>query len=134
MAKKMLTFIIRGTASDVLSCVSSYPVAELKKEHLHEYTWQVIGNLECGGIIVMAIVCDDTTVNRGFINRQQPATETESGIVFDTRNSFDVNRLIFFITDVSHALKTTRNCLENSRKTKSSYEEWVPRTTYHGTQ
>ena len=119
LATKILTYMVRGTASDVMSCVASYTVDTLKKEDLHEYTWDVISCLESSGIKVMAMVCDGSTVNRGFIQMQKPKTETESGVVFDTVNPFDHDREIYFIPDPPHALKTARNCLESSGKKKS---------------
>lgn len=119
MVKKVLSFMIKGTASGVENVVASYGVSLLTKEDLHEHTWEVIENLEVNGIRVCAVVCDGSPINRGFIDMQPPSEETESGIVFDTVNIFAPERNIFFISDPPHLLKTIRNCLYNSGKTKS---------------
>ena len=119
IATKILTFMVRGTASRVQSCVASYPVGTLSKEDLHQYVWEVTGCLEASGIRIVAFVCDGSAVNRAFFQMQSPRTKTESGLVLDIHNPWDPERPIFFIPDPPHALKTARNCLENSGRKKS---------------
>ena len=99
IAKKILPYMLKGCASDVLTTVAYFPVSSLSKEDLHQYTWDVIEHLEMSAIRVVACVCDGSSVNRGFIQIQQPHTKLDSGVVFDTDNPFDPSRRIFLIPD-----------------------------------
>ncbi|KAK3909139.1 DNA transposase [Frankliniella fusca] len=118
--KRMLTYMVKGTASGICNSVASYTVDVLTREDLHQHTWEVIGHLESAGIAVIACVCDGSSVNRGFFDMQPPASgRLDSGGVFDTMNPFAPDRNIFFISDPPHLLKTTRNALENSGRKKS---------------
>ncbi|XP_034245722.1 uncharacterized protein LOC117647860 [Thrips palmi] len=119
MIKKMLSFMVRGVANSVQSVVASFGVNVLAKEDLHEYVWQVVGNLEMVGVRITAFICDGGPSNRGFFEMQPPATvNTESSVVFDTPNIYDPDRNIYFISDPPHLLKTIRNCLYNSGRKK----------------
>lgn len=119
IAKKILSFMVRGTASRVQSIVASYPIETCSKEDLHQYVWEVVESLEVSGICVVAFVCDGGTVNRAFFQMQTPRTQTKEGLILDICNPWDLDRPIFFIADPPHALKTARNCLENSGRKKS---------------
>ena len=79
------------------------------------WTWDVIGALERSGIRVVAIICDGAPSNRAFIKLHKPVTVLPSGVVFETVNKCDPERLIWFFSDVPHLLKTIRNAFFNSR-------------------
>lgn len=67
---------------------------------------------------VIAMVTDGFSTNRAFIRRQKPVTKLRSGVVFDTINRAASDRVLYFISDVPHLMKTIRNCLYNSRVDK----------------
>ena len=113
LVKSMLSYMVKGTASHVQSVVASFGVSKLTKQDLHEHTWNVVECLEMSGIRVIVIVCDGSPINRGFIS-MQPAHSKDSKVVYDTVNPFAPERLIFFMSDPPHLLKTIRNCLYNS--------------------
>lgn len=119
IARKMLSFMLRGTSSNIQTCVASYPVNSLSKEDLYQYVWEVTGSLEFAGVRVVAFVADGSAVNRSFFQMHPSEEKSYSGLVYKTPNPYDPNRNIFFIPDPPHALKTTRNCLENSGRKKS---------------
>lgn len=134
VAKRILSYLLKGTASSVGSVVASYPVATLKKETLMEYTWEVIEALEAKDLRVIALIADGSSVNRGFFDMHPPAVDEGffdgddpneavpvalSEGVYCTQNVFAPERLIYFISDLPHLVKTARNCLYNSGKKKS---------------
>lgn len=105
--------MVKGTASKVQSVVASYGVSKLSKEDLHDFVWEVTGAMELNGVRIVAMVCDGSTINRGFID-MQPRASSDSEITYDTPNIYDPSRSIVFISDPPHLLKTIRNCLYNS--------------------
>lgn len=118
ITKKMLSFMIKGTANSVLSTVAFFSVHNLTREDLYQHTMEVIFCLESAGIGVVCLVCDGSNVNRGFLQMLPPIHKTDSGVVYDTPNPFAPERPIFLISDPSHLIKTTRNGLESSGKKK----------------
>lgn len=123
IAKKILSYMVRGTSNDIQTCVASYPVNSLTREDLHQYTWDVTEALETAGIKIVAFVADGSPANRSFFEMHPPAEngKTSTGLVFKTTNPFDISRCIFFIPDPPHALKTARNCLHSSGRKKSRH-------------
>lgn len=118
IAKTVLAYMVKGTASKVKRVVAAYSISALTKEDIFTYTWEVVERLESSAIKIVAIVCDGSPINRGFIDMNPPCT-TDCDIVFDTVNPYDPSRTIFFISDVPHLLKTIRNCFSNSGMKKS---------------
>ena len=118
VAKTILAYMVKGTASKVKNVVAAYSISALTKEDIFTYTWEVVERLETSGIKIVTIVCDGSPINRGFIDMNTPRT-TDSNVVFDTVNPYDPSRAIFFISDVPHLLKTIRNCFSNSGMKKS---------------
>ena len=119
IAKKMLTYMVRGTSRGTQHCVASFPVHSLTKEDLHQYTWDVTACLETSGVKNVAFVADGSAVNRSFSQMHPSEQKTKSGLVYKTPNPFDTVRNIYFIPDPPHALKKAQNCLENSGRKKS---------------
>jgi len=126
IAKRMLSYLVKGVGNDVQNVVASYTVSSLTKEEEGAYTWEVTEMLELHGIRVIAWGCDGCPVNRGVFDMQPPAhPPTASGIVFATVNRYAPYRWIYFISDVAHLLKTIRNCYRNRRLFKNGeFIEW----------
>ncbi|KAE8740774.1 hypothetical protein FOCC_FOCC013698 [Frankliniella occidentalis] len=118
IASKILSFMVKGVASNVKEVVASFAVDQLTKEQLYCWSWEVISKLETAGIAVVAYVMDGSSVNRAFIKMHSPVTDTESGIIFDTVNKAAPHRQLYFLSDVPHLLKTIRNCFQRSTEKK----------------
>ena len=77
-----------------------------KAENLYDIVWEAIKILEGLGMKVLAIVCDGSTANRRFFTFHK-----EDDCIHKTKNLYsDTDRPVFFISDVPHLIKTTRNC------------------------
>ena len=113
VASKVLSFLIRGVASDVKVVVASYAVDLLTKEQLYAWSWEVIAECEAAGIAIIAFVMDGSPVNRAFIKMHIPATH-EGNVIFDTVNKSAPERNLYFIADLPHLMKTIRNCFLSS--------------------
>lgn len=120
LATKMLTYMVKGVASDQKRIVAAYGVDVLDVNDLFRKTWSVIGELEMADVNIIAIVCDGLSVNRRFIKMHKPFSgETDSGTIFDTTNPCGGGRPLFFISDVPHLLKTIRNAFNSSGEPKA---------------
>ena len=116
IATKVLVYMIKGVSSGIKEVVATYAVANVSVNQMYIWTWDVIGSLEISGIAVIAFVSDGCTVNRAFIKKHKPVTILPNGVIFDTVNKAAPHRVLYFLSDVPHLLKTIRHCLYSSRK------------------
>ncbi|KAK3917351.1 Transposable element P transposase [Frankliniella fusca] len=114
IATKMLVYMVKGVCTKVRDVCASYTTANLTREDLYDRTWEVISWCEAAGIKIIAVVCDGSSVNRGFFQMHVPVTELDGGIVHDTINLCAPERTLYFISDGPHLLKTIRNCFSKS--------------------
>jgi len=114
VASKILAYMVKGCTKSVKEVIAAFTTGCLTKELLYSRTWQVIRACEGVGIKILAVVCDRSAINRGFIGLHTPATEAAYGVVFDTVNLCALDRRFFFISDPPHLLKTIRNCFSKS--------------------
>ena len=115
LATEMLTYMVKGIASDVKCAIAAFPCKVLTKEQLYKRTWEVINICEKAGIKILSFIADGLSTNRAFFQMHTPITNTCNGIVFDTVNICSLElRPLFFISDVCNLVKTIRNCFYNS--------------------
>lgn len=114
-ASKILVYMVKGISLGTKEVIATFPTDNPSTHQYYSWTWQVIGALERSGVPIVAYVCDGFSTNRAFIHMHKPATKLPSGLVFDTINKAAPDRILYFISDVPHLLKTLRNCLMNSR-------------------
>ena len=62
-------------------------------------------------------VCDSAKSNRKFLKTLGVKEHVKKGIVYKTVNRYCHERFIYFISDVPHLIKTTRNCWYSSSLT-----------------
>ncbi|KAJ1519123.1 hypothetical protein ONE63_011276 [Megalurothrips usitatus] len=113
---EVLAYLVKGMASDVKCVIASFPFKIFTKEMMYKRTWDVIRHLETAGIKILALICDGHPINRAFMMMHTPfTTGTTFSCIFDTINfCAPEKRLLFFISDVCHLLKTIRNAFFNS--------------------
>ena len=73
---------------------------------------------------VILFVCDGAKSNRKFLKSLGRESEMKHGIVYKTVNRFCRERYIYFMSDVPHLIKTTRNCWYSSKSGGARYM-WV---------
>jgi len=118
VASKILVYMVKGLANSVASVVACFSVANLSKEALYFYTWEVISALELRGLRVAVLAADGASCNQGFFQMLVSLEPTKSGVVFVTANLVS-GRPLFLINDPAHLLKTCRNNLFYSGKVNS---------------
>ncbi len=72
--------------------------------------WEAIEALELYDIPIVSLTCDGAKPNRRLFRMLQHQKTT----VYKTFNPFRVQEELYFICDVPHLLKTSRNCFSNS--------------------
>ena len=118
VATKVLVYMVKGVSNGLKEVVATFAVGNLTARQMYVWTWEVIGALERSGLAVVAFVSDGCSVNRSFIKMHKPVTKLPRGVVFDTINKASRGRILYFMSDVPHLLKTIRHCFFNSRIVK----------------
>ena len=108
LATHFLTFMVSGILSNLVSvCFCS----SVSGDQLYSLVWGCVRRLEACGFKVIALTCDGASANRKFLKLHKDS----QGITYKTNNPYaDEDRLVFFISDSSHLIKTVRNCWANS--------------------
>ena len=73
---------------------------------------------------VIVFVCDGAKPNRKFFKLLGKESEMKHGVIYKTVNHFCQERNIYFMSDVPHLIKTTRNCWYSSKSGGARYM-WV---------
>ena len=108
--------------SDPMICmVSCYSITDLTGLQLHDIVWGAVRRLQEIALQVDCIVCDGGKPNRKFIHDHISEEGVRDGVVYKVRNMYDPTKFIYFMTDVPHLMKTTRNCWANSHSQGSRY-------------
>lgn len=117
LATHMLQFMVRGICMKLDYPVAHFATSKLSSEQMYPMVWDVVGQLESIGLKVMMITADGASHNRKFfrMHREASGNNVANGVVFKTKNIYAPERYVYFISDVPHLIKTTRNCWEKSR-------------------
>lgn len=121
IASHMLLFMVRGMFSNLEFPYAHFSTRGISADSLFPLVWEAVNRLELSGLNVIAFSCDGASPNRKFYKMHR----TEKGLVYKTKNPFSNDRDIYFICDVPHLIKTTRNCWSNSFAHKNSRFLWV---------
>ena len=93
----------------------------ISTDSLYPIVWEAVQRLESCDMNVIAFCCVGASPNRKFYKMHGNST----GLVYKTPNPFCEDRDVFFICDVPHLLKITRNCWANSVSHKYTRALWV---------
>ena len=110
-ATYMVAFMIRGTCASYKAVVGHYPTQKTTGYHLYNLVWNVVYWLEYAGFNVRAVVSDGASANRKFYRIHKSEDEELCHAVV---NKHAKSRKLYFMCDVPHLIKTTRNNWENS--------------------
>ena len=112
LATHMLVLMARGLFSNLHVPVAYFPSRTANSHELSAVLWEGVETLESMGFKVRAFVSDGASANRKFYRSH--ATADQSSPCYYTTNRCRPDQKIYFICDVPHLLKTTRNNWENS--------------------
>ena len=120
VATHMLLFMVRGMFSSLEFPYAHFATRGVTADSLYPIVWEAVQRLEWSGFNVIAFSCDGASPNRKFYKMHGT-----SGLTYKTTNPFSEDRDIYFICDVPHLIKTTRNCWSNSFAHTHTRALWV---------
>lgn len=113
VAKYMLMFMVRGIFTRLNFPYAQYPTTDLSADLLYPLVWEVVRSLECAGFRVILLTGDKASINQTFFQMNQSKSKSERE--YKIKNPYSAKgNYIYFISDVPHLIKTTRNCWANS--------------------
>ena len=120
-ATHALVFLVRGVCSSLKSVLSYYLTGSsgVTSCQLWPIFWEAVFMLEFKlNLWVVFAVCDGASQNRKFFRMHRNMSMENAKITKDpiyfTINIAAPERKIYFLSDVPHLIKTTRNCLLSS--------------------
>lgn len=128
VAKHMLVFMVRGIFTHLKFPYAQFATRDISGDLLFPLVWRTVEKLEAAGLKVLTITCDGASPNRKFIRMHNSVKKTarKGSVCYKTPNIYaDEERSIFFISDVPHLVKTTRNCWSNSFAHANTRALWV---------
>ena len=112
VATHMLALMVRGIFTNLRFPYAQFPTANTNADFLFTIIWEAVERLEFLGFKVMVVTGDGAAPNRKFFRMHSSSKDT---LCYKTKNPYtDENRFLFFMSDVPHLLKTTRNCWSHS--------------------
>ena len=121
VASHMLLFMVRGMFSSLEFPYAHFATQSISADSLFPIVWEAVQRLEYCGFNIIAFCCDGASPNRAFYKLHRDRGE----FVYKTTNPFCEDRDVYFICDVPHLIKTSRNCWSNSFAHKRSRALWV---------
>ena len=125
VAPHMLIFMVRGMFSSLEFSYAHFATKGVTADQLYPIIWDVVRHVEACGLNVIAFSCDGASPNQKFYKMH---AITKDKLVYKTKNLFCDDRDVYFLCDVPHLMKTTRNCWSNSFSHKNSRALWVSYT------
>ena len=119
LATHVIAFMVRGIFTSLKQVFAYYPCKGFTSYQLYWSVWGAVAALEDTGLRVRAMVSDGASPNRKFY-RLHGLLGQENVPTFYTVNLYAPDRRVYFVCDVPHLIKTTRNNLENSNWNKKS--------------
>ena len=129
LAKHMLVLMVRGLITPIDFPYAQYATTDVTADLLFPIVWDVIRHLEVAGLQVHCVVGDGASSNRRFFRMHRSDTEE---VTYRVKNPYsnDNDRYLYFISDVPHLMKTTRNCWSNSFGHSNTRGLWVSNNQY----
>ena len=114
-ATHVIVYMVRGIFTNLVYPFGFFASLGFTAAQLFPCSMEAISIIESIGLKVQVLTSDGATPNRKFFDM---LTVEEEGNIYWTTNPHDKSRTIYFMSDVLHLLKTTRNCLETPTGTR----------------
>ena len=127
IATHMLVLMVRGIFTGLRFPYAHFPTSNLTGEHLCSIVWEAVERLEHLGFKIIVISADGASTNRKFFRlHAEEAQSSPYNPLYKTENLYSSEkRELFFMSDVPHLLKTTRNNWSHSYGHGRTRKLWV---------
>ena len=123
VANHILAIMVRGIFIHLRFPYAHFPTRSVHGDYLFSIVWEAIERLENLGLKVLVVTADGASPNRKFFRMHR---EPGENLCYKTINPYtDELRSLFFMSDVPHLLKTTRNCWSHSFAHGCTRQLWV---------
>ena len=126
LATHAFAFLVRGVRTELKLCFAHFSTNGVTAVKLMPIFWEAVCILESScNLWVIATTSDGASPNRGFYRLRKPLDgDSGTDVCYRTINLFAPHRFIYFMLDVPHLIKTTRNCLFHSESGACSRYMW----------
>ena len=116
LASHALAFLVRAICTELKFGLAHFANSGITAAQLMPIFWEAVCILETTcNLWVIAATSDGASPNRRFYRLHNDLDGiTDSDVCYRTVNLFAPPRFIYFLSDVPHLVKTTRNCLKSS--------------------
>ena len=123
IATHILALMVRGIFMKLEFPYAHFPTTNLTGPCLFSIVWEAIERLEGLGFKVLVVTADGVSSNHKFFKLHGDA---KGECCYKVPNPYtSENRSVFFVSDVPHLMKTTRNCWSNSFAHSNHRKLWV---------
>ena len=127
IATHILVLMVRDIFTGHRFPYAHFPTTTCRAEHIFEIMWEAVERIEHQKLKVLVVCADGAAVNRKMFRMHG---ETHACVPYDpvykTTNVYsDEKRPLFFMSDVPHLLKTTRNNWSHSFAHGHTRKLWV---------
>ena len=128
IATHMLVLLVRGLTIPLKFPFAQFPTNGVAAYQLYPLISEAILRLEMLGFKVICLTSNGASPNRKLCRILQSNRTSTDTVPYRMENVYtDDDRNIYFMSDVPHLLKTTRNCWANSSAHNRSRHLWVSR-------
>ena len=128
IATHMLVLLVRGLTISLKFPFAQFPTNGVAAYQLYPLISEAILRLEMLGFKVICLTSNGASPNRKLCRILQSNRTSTDTVPYRMENVYtDDDRNIYFMSDVPHLLKTTRNCWANSNAHNCSRHLWVSR-------
>ena len=130
IATHILAFLIRSIGNTFKFSLANSAISGASASEMFPLLWKAISICELNSLKVLAVTCDGASPNRKLFKMHFPMTNEDDmnpdvDVTYKTINLWSKEkRFIYFISDVRHLIKTTRNCLSNSGSNRCTRYMW----------
>ena len=125
LASHMLVLLVRGIFTGLKFPLAQFPTTGAASHQLYPIVLEAIMRLEIMGFKVISLTSNGSSPNRKVYSLMKDPTDgTKPG--YKCPNPFTSDgRSLYFVADVPHLIKTTRNCWSNSHGHSRKRTLWV---------
>lgn len=121
IASHILVFLIRSIVNPFKFSLANFSTKGATSFQMFPLVWKAISICEANDIKILALTCDGASPNRALFRMHFTMTNDDEmnpdvDVTYRTPNFCckSEKRFLYFISDVPHLIKTSRNCLANS--------------------
>ena len=125
LASHMLVLLVQGIFTGLKFPLAQFPTTGAPSHQLYPIVTEAVMRLEIMRFKVISLTSDGSSPNRKLYRlMKDPSNATTPG--YRCPNPFtEDDRSLYFVADVPHLLKTTRNCWSNSHGHSRTRTLWV---------